>query len=319
MLDRADCLPGEYDLVITTADEVKAEAIRAVLAGRPARGAREVRVVASNNGRDQRAFLIDCRDVLLSGEYDLLVKIHSKKTPQDIYNVGRHFREQQFTNLLNSPGYAANVVALFQREPGLGLAYPPTVHLGLPDARARLVGEQARVRRAVQGTRHPRAAGRHLAARAVRIHVLRPPRGAAGAPAPRVEPRRLRWCRGLPGRRAGAHPRADAVVRRRGAGLPHADDRQRRVPRPEPHRAGVQPRPAVGTIPGASIDQIGLLHILGKMGDGSIGDFLRMYMRRHHPQKDPEMLAPWGARVVRARGVLGRLRDPRRWIRRGSR
>ena len=39
---------------------------------------------------------------------------------------------QQFTNLLNSPGYTANVVALFQREQGLGLAYPPMIHLGYP-------------------------------------------------------------------------------------------------------------------------------------------------------------------------------------------
>jgi len=132
ILDRTDFLPGEYDLVITTPDQERAERIRAALAARRPRGEVEVRVVASNNGRDQAAFLIGCRDLLLSGDHDLVVKLHSKRTPQDAYNVGHHFKRQQFTNLLNSPGYAANLVGLFQRERGLGLVFPPTIHLGYP-------------------------------------------------------------------------------------------------------------------------------------------------------------------------------------------
>ncbi|WP_442575043.1 rhamnan synthesis F family protein [Microbacterium sp. F51-2R] len=132
MLDRADNLPGDYDLVVTTPDAQRAEQIRALIAARPSRGATEVRVLASNDGRDQSAFLIGCRDVLLSGAYDVVVKIHSKKTPQDGYNVGRHFKEQQFDNLLDSPGYVANLLALFQKEPGLGMAYPPMIHIGYP-------------------------------------------------------------------------------------------------------------------------------------------------------------------------------------------
>ncbi|GAA4485346.1 rhamnan synthesis F family protein [Microbacterium panaciterrae] len=132
MLDRADYLPGEYDLLITTPDENGAAEIRRRVADRSRRGDVEVRLLESNNGRDQGAFLVGCRDVILDGGYELLVKIHSKKTPQDGPAVGAHFKEQQFGNLLNSAGYAANVVALFQNEPGLGLAYPPTVHLGHP-------------------------------------------------------------------------------------------------------------------------------------------------------------------------------------------
>lgn len=132
ILDRADLLPGAYDLVVTTPDEERASRIRDAITARKARGSTAVRVVASNNGRDQSAFLIGCRDLLLADDYDLVVKLHSKKTPQDAYNVGRHFQRQQFTNLLNSTGYAANLVGLFQREPGLGLAFPPTIHLGYP-------------------------------------------------------------------------------------------------------------------------------------------------------------------------------------------
>ncbi len=129
---RTRMLPTDYDLVITTPDESKAADITTRLSSRGFAGKVEVRVVASNNGRDQSAFLIGCRDLLLGDDYDLVVKLHSKKTPQDGYNVGVHFASQQFDNLLHSPGYAANVVALFQREPGLGIVFPPTVHIGYP-------------------------------------------------------------------------------------------------------------------------------------------------------------------------------------------
>lgn len=129
---RTRMLPTDYDLVITTPDEIKAADITTRLSSRDFAGKVEVRVVESNNGRDQSAFLIGCRDLLLGDDYDLVVKLHSKKTPQDGYNVGVHFASQQFDNLLHSPGYAANVVALFQREPGLGIVFPPTVHIGYP-------------------------------------------------------------------------------------------------------------------------------------------------------------------------------------------
>ncbi|WP_256714411.1 rhamnan synthesis F family protein [Microbacterium sp. RU33B] len=133
MLDLVDTLPGVYDLVVTTPDADRAQQIREIVARRPRDGRGvDVRVLASNDGRDQSAFLIGCRDILTSDRYDLVVKLHSKKTPQDGYNIGRHFKSQQFTNLLNSPGYTANVLGLFQKEPGLGLVYPPMIHIGYP-------------------------------------------------------------------------------------------------------------------------------------------------------------------------------------------
>tara|TARA_B100000678_G_scaffold262718_1_gene245054 strand:- start:749 stop:2668 length:1920 start_codon:yes stop_codon:yes gene_type:complete len=131
MLARADLLPGPYHLLVTTSDTERARAIEAILTATPRTGRTwEVRVVGSNDGRDQSAFLIACRDVLLSSDYDVIVKIHSKRTPQQGYAVGAHFRRQQFDNLLPSGDYIANVLALFQREPGLGLAYPPMIHIG---------------------------------------------------------------------------------------------------------------------------------------------------------------------------------------------
>ncbi|MFD1715586.1 rhamnan synthesis F family protein [Amnibacterium flavum] len=132
ILSRLEHLPGPFDLIVTTPEVDRAEMIREELTKRHPRGSVEVRVVASNNGRDQAAFLIGCRDELLGGRYDLVVKLHSKKTPQDAANVGRHFKEQLFDSLLRSPGYVANLVALFQEEPGLGIVFPPMVHIGHP-------------------------------------------------------------------------------------------------------------------------------------------------------------------------------------------
>lgn len=130
ILDLADTLPGAYDLVVTVPEVATAAAIERVIETRAARGAVEIRVVESNNGRDQSAFLIGCRDLILDGGYDLVVKLHSKKTPQDASGAARHFKRHQFENLLWSPAYTRGVIGLFQQEATLGVAYPPMVHIG---------------------------------------------------------------------------------------------------------------------------------------------------------------------------------------------
>lgn len=133
LLDRTATLPSGFDLVVTTNSAEKASAIRAVIARRNDVGIlrSEVRVVPSNRGRDQGAFYVTCRDVLVSGDYDLVVKIHSKRSVQD-GGRGVFFKRQQLENLLETKGYTANVLGMFQREPGLGLVYPPMIHIGYP-------------------------------------------------------------------------------------------------------------------------------------------------------------------------------------------
>jgi rhamnosyltransferase len=133
LLDRLATLPSTFDLVVTTSTEEKADSIRATIARRSDVhvGRSEVRLVQSNRGRDQSAFYVTCRDVLLSGEYELVVKVHSKRSLQD-GQAGTFFKRQQLENLLESAGYSANVLGLFQREPGLGVVYPPMIHMGYP-------------------------------------------------------------------------------------------------------------------------------------------------------------------------------------------
>jgi len=134
LMDRLAYLPVGFDLFITTTSQKKARAIQEILDGRAdvKVGHREIRILPSNRGRDLSAFFIECRDVLTPGRYDLIVKIHSKQTVQGSFNAGRYFKLQQLDNLLSSSGYAANALALFQKEPGLGLVYAPMIHIGFP-------------------------------------------------------------------------------------------------------------------------------------------------------------------------------------------
>ena len=131
LLDRADTIPGGFRLVATTTDEAKRARILARLEERGRTGD-EVRVLPSNRGRDISAFLIGLRDVLLSGEFDVIVKLHSKRSPQDGYTKGSYFKHHLLSNLLGSPGYTANVLRGFADDATLGMVFPPMIHMGYP-------------------------------------------------------------------------------------------------------------------------------------------------------------------------------------------
>lgn len=123
-------LPGAWDLYVTTASEDKAAEIKQELARLEVAG--EVRVLPSNRGRDISAFLLGMEDVLRNGKYDLVLKIHSKLSPQDGPNVGGLFKRHLYENLLGTPGHCANVVDLFNQHPNLGMVVAPIPHIGYP-------------------------------------------------------------------------------------------------------------------------------------------------------------------------------------------
>lgn len=291
ILDRAEYLPGAFDLVVTTPDPERAEEISRIIAARGSRGSVDVRVVESNNGRDQSAFLIGCRDVLSDGGYDLVVKLHSKKTPQDSDNVGRHFKSQQFDNLLASPGHAAGVVALFQRDPGLGLAFPPMVHLGHPT-----LGH---------GWWANKPGFEELAAEL----GIRVPTDATSPLAPygsmffaRPEALRILVDAGW------SYDRFGGVEAYRDGGLAHILER---LPVYAAGERGYHARTIVTpryfassytaleynfdqmstTIPGSTMEQIEFLHRVGDFGWGSLRDFVRVYARLHRPNDEQRILA----------------------------
>lgn len=148
LLDRFRMLPGDFDLVVTTTDHDRRKAIETILGDLGVDA--DVRVVESNRGRDISAFFIGCKDIIESDEYDLIVKLHSKRSPQDDHNLGELFKRHLFENLLASPGHGANVLRLFQRYPSLGIVIPPVIHLGYPTlghgwfANKKLAKQQAR-------------------------------------------------------------------------------------------------------------------------------------------------------------------------------
>lgn len=292
LLDRIAMLPSSYDLYVTTTDEAKAAVIREVIARRtdPLLQRSDVRVLPSNRGRDLSAFFIGCRDILRSGAYDLIVKIHSKKTVQQSHNAGLYFKRQQVENVLSSPGYAANVIGLFQKEPGLGIVFPPMIHIGYPT-----------MGRAWFSNRHPV----EMMCRKLGISV---PRDEVSPLAPFgcmwvVRPEALRLLADVDWKYTDY---ADAKDHRDGS-LAHVQERIVPLAAAE---MGYHTRTIINdehaaishtmldyeldqissTTPGYPIEQIQLLHLAGWLGDGHARTFARAYMRINRPQTSRALL-----------------------------
>ncbi len=132
LLARIAHLPQPVDVFLTTTEGTSAAKIeRAVESWSQGRDGRvEVRVTTASRGRDMADFFVACRDVLLSDRYDLIVKLHARKARRKTMNRARYFRRYQLDNLLVSRTYARNLLALFQQEPGLGVVFPPMMHIG---------------------------------------------------------------------------------------------------------------------------------------------------------------------------------------------
>ncbi len=125
-------IPLPVDVYVTTDTLQKQARIESSLSRIANIGKLEVRVMESNTGRDTSALLIGCRDVVLEGEYDLICRLHGKKSPQDGVNRGGLFKRHLIENLLGSRGYVENVFDLAAREPAIGILMPPVMHIGYP-------------------------------------------------------------------------------------------------------------------------------------------------------------------------------------------
>lgn len=126
-------IPIPFDLYVTTDTGEKQAEIRTSLSALlPKARKLEVRVVDSNDGRDSSALLITCRDIVLEGKYDLICRLHSKRSPQDGFNRGNLFKQHLFDNLLGSTGYVQNLLDLAAREASTGIFCPTVVHIGYP-------------------------------------------------------------------------------------------------------------------------------------------------------------------------------------------
>lgn len=286
LLDRVAMLPGQYDVFITTTDERKSAEIRAAIDRRADRAMRhvEVRILPSNRGRDLSAFFIACRDVLRSGEYDLVVKLHSKKTVQLSYNEGRMFKRQQIENVMSSAGYVTNVLRLFEKEPGLGVVYPPMIHIGYPTmGRGWFANREPTEKLAKKlGIRVPMDEVSPLApfgcmwiARPEALRLLSDveweyeeyaaPSDHRDGSLAHVQERIISYAAG----ELGYHTRTIANFEH--ASLSHV-------------ALEYKLDQMASTTPGYPLDQIQFLHRAGWMGHGGIVAITRMYMRLHRPR-----------------------------------
>ncbi|MGX5770694.1 rhamnan synthesis F family protein [Microbacterium trichothecenolyticum] len=286
MLDRVAYLPAPVDVVISTNEERRAEAIREIVGRRQDAGLSitGIRVVKSKLGRHMSAFLVDCRDVVEADDYDLIVKLHSKRSSRKSANQSRYFTRHQFENLLSSPGYAANLVALFQREPGLGVVFPPTVHIGIPTMgqgwsvyrhRAEQIAKELGFQVPFDEVSplaplggmwvaRPRAL-RPLASRRWTYQDYAKSDDKHAVPLAPVQERLVAYAAG----EAGYHCRT--VLNAEHADISHT-------------AIEFKLDQLSSTIPGYPIDQIQFLHRAGWAGHGGAVGLARMYLRLNHPR-----------------------------------
>jgi len=127
ILALTDTIPGKFDFIATTETAEKKAIIEKTVAGRANIGQVIVRIVEQNRGRDMSALFVACRDLFLDGPYDLVCRLHTKKSPQVAAGRGNLFKRHMFENLLNSPGFTTNVLDMFHDNPWIGVAIPPVV------------------------------------------------------------------------------------------------------------------------------------------------------------------------------------------------
>ncbi|NMX54597.1 lipopolysaccharide biosynthesis protein [Pseudomonas edaphica] len=131
MLGYIKNIPAPFSIYITTDTAEKKVEIDTFFSAFPDLKC-TVLVCESNFGRDTSALLITCREVVLAGGYDLICRLHSKKSPQDGYSKSAMFKRHLCENLLASPAYVRNVIDMFESQPWIGVAMPPVVHIGYP-------------------------------------------------------------------------------------------------------------------------------------------------------------------------------------------
>lgn len=132
LLDYASNIPGKFDFICTTTDAARKSRIEAAIAGHPKIGKAVVRVVEVLCGRDMAALLVTCADLLNNGDYDLVCRLHTKKSPQVDPQKGARFKRHMLHNTVGSEGFVANLLDLFENNPRLGIAAPAMYHFGYP-------------------------------------------------------------------------------------------------------------------------------------------------------------------------------------------
>lgn len=122
-------IPKDYDFICTTDSIDKKNCIEKILLQCSQIKNIEVRVVEKNRGRDMSALFITFRDIFLNDKYDLVCRVHTKKSPQVGQSASLLFKRHLMENLLYSKGYISEIFSMFDKNPSIGLAFPPAIHI----------------------------------------------------------------------------------------------------------------------------------------------------------------------------------------------
>lgn len=319
ILRRLQFLPPGASVFVTLTEGVTAARVERLLEAWAGTNEHtyELRVTPQSPGRDMADFFVGCRDVIQSDAYDLVVKLHMRRAPWKTMNRLRYFRRYQLDNLLSSPGYVRNLLALFDQEPELGVVFPPMIHVGY--------GTMGRGWALLQP--HAERLAKRLGIR-VPLDTISPlaPYGGMwiGRPAAFRVLMKRRW----------TFADYDEKHRRRFGHLAHL---QERLVAAAAGQAGFTCRTVMNyahaeightaleykvdqmfsTTRGWPVEQIRLLHRAGYTGYGGTVALVRMYTRINHPRvadgfRPAYRLALRGYRVLAAgRRVASRLRSER--------
>lgn len=284
-------LPGGCDLIVTITDPESHQSVSALLArSRPSDRLTEIRVVPTGASA-QSAFLVGCRDVLVSGTYDFVIRL---AVPEPAHaGTGDALVRQRTGDHTADAAFVSAMVGLLASEPSLGIVYPVLDHIG----NARLGKSWGDLRPEFART----AASLTITVPMDDVSPLAPLDGLFAA---RPEAMRLLWDRPWTYDDFESAPDLASTLAR--------------MPSYAAGQLGYYTRTVVSreylsvshplleyelaelsrTIPGRSFEKIDFLRHSGWLGTGSGRDLFRMYLRRRHF---------WLFRI------LGRVADPRRF------
>ena len=310
VLGHCRMLPAGYDLFITVVGAGDAENVRARVGDGSMLGCArvEVRATEAKAGRDMGALFVTCGDVLRDERYDLIVKLQTMKRAGRTFNARRYFRRHQLENIAGSPGYVRNVLALFQREPGLGAVFPPMVHIGHDTMGKAWSGyrHDATEWAARLGIRVPlddasplapyggmmvfrRAALGQLSEFPWTHSLYRRRDGGSGSDLARVQERLIAPALG----ERGYHCRTVLTLEHASISHTALEDKVDQM---------------FSTTPGYPVEQIQFLHRAGHAGNGGPISLFRMYLRMNRPRTS-RLLEPGFALAWRVLQKVRRVRD----------
>lgn len=120
-------MPAQSDVIITTHSKKNKELIEKEF--KEGKWNKVYVELIENRGRDVSALLIGAADYV--DNYDFVCFVHDKKVTQISDGIqGYYFSDRCFENLLSTEEYVANIINRFEKEPYLGMMFPPPPNHG---------------------------------------------------------------------------------------------------------------------------------------------------------------------------------------------